>query len=383
MILKSILLKQCVLSILLFTVRIAYAEHDIIFCGERIPVTSNFVAEKLMNVIRAQIPGVNLPQLRKRVELNFPVVEYYLRATGLPDDFKYLAIVESGFQNLTSIAGARGFWQLMPATARELGLIISDDIDERDNIYKSTYAACKTLASNYLAIRKKYGISSWVLTAAAYNHGIGNISKAMNRQGRDYFSMDLNQETALYVYKIIAVKELFEYPELYMKDFGYNVFNSIAKAPDINLKTAKDDTKAFSSMEVKISKNNNSHPDSIIVSKSIKPLQNNQGEKSKPDLRSSSFKYVAANIKGRYNDFADGNLIGIELLENLELNGSFNRKGNLLQGKGWIIGDRIFVDLGYDSHDVTLIDIDGNKGIPLNSLKNNQTILLKITHDAD
>src|SRR5919112_3634753 len=76
--------------------------HDITFCGEKIPVTEHFVAERLMNVIRKQIPQVNLPQLRKRALANFPIVEYYLRATNLPEDFKYLAIVESGFLNQIS-----------------------------------------------------------------------------------------------------------------------------------------------------------------------------------------------------------------------------------------------------------------------------------------
>ncbi|HEX8278529.1 MAG TPA: transglycosylase SLT domain-containing protein, partial [Segetibacter sp.] len=103
--------------------------HDIIFCGERIPVSNNFVATKLMNVIRRQIPEVNLPQLRKRVVMNFPRVEYYLRQTGLPEDFKYLAIVESGFLNVTSPVGARGFWQLMPETARDMGLLVNGTVD--------------------------------------------------------------------------------------------------------------------------------------------------------------------------------------------------------------------------------------------------------------
>ncbi len=92
----------------------------------------------------------------------------------------------------------------------------------------------------------------------------------------------------------------------------------------------------------------------------------------------SRFQYVAANIKGKYKGFSDGDFISIELLENLELKGSFNRKGNSLTGKGWIIGERIFVDLGYDSHEVTLIDIGGNKGIALASLRNNESVFLKI-----
>ena len=237
--------------------------HDIIFCGEKIPVNNDFVSTTLMDVIRQQIPNVNLPVLRKRTEQNFPLVEYYLRATGLPEDLKYLAIVESGFLNQTSEAGARGFWQLMPGTARELGLVVSDNIDERDNINKSTYAACKVLASYYLQIRKRYNISSWVLTAAAYNTGIGNLLKKMNDQGNNYFSMNLNPQTALYVYKIIAVKELFEYPELYMKDFGYNVFSALKPPPINNLLNSNTNQTLFTSMTVNVNINDGEHPDSV------------------------------------------------------------------------------------------------------------------------
>ena len=356
--------------------------HDIIFCGERKPVDNNVVADKLMNVIRRQIPYVNLPQLRKRVELNFPVVEYYLRETGLPEDFKYLAIVESGFQNVTSTAGARGFWQLMPETARELGLAVTPSIDERDNIHKSTYAACKVLAAYYLKIRKQYGVSSWVLTAAAYNFGIGNMNNVINRQGNDYFTMNLNPETAVYVYKIIAVKELFENPELYMKDFGYNVFNG--KAIQHNrIDNANADTSMFKSMVIKVSEKDGQHPDKVIVKEQGQPQNMVMAEKSKTELDKSKYKYLAASIKGRYKDFEDGNLVTIELLENLNVHGSFNRKGNQLKGKGWFIGDRIYIDLGYGDHDVTLLDINGKKGVLLTALKNNEPILLKIANSSD
>jgi membrane-bound lytic murein transglycosylase D len=213
-----------IISLVLSIVANKAAAHDIIFCGERIPVNNDFVANKLMNVIRKQIPNVNLPSLRQRALLYFPFVESFLKRSGLPADFKYLPIVESGFLVQTSGAGARGFWQLMPATAKDMGLVVSTTLDERDDINKSTMAACKVLSSYYTTIQKKHKVSSWILTAAAYNFGIGNIINAIQNQGKDYFTMNLNAETAVYVYKMIAVKELFEFPELYMKSFGYNVF---------------------------------------------------------------------------------------------------------------------------------------------------------------
>lgn len=350
--------------------------HDIIFCGERIPVDNNFVSGTLMNAIRRQIPNVNLPELRKRAAQNFPLVEYYLQETGLPEDLKYLAIVESGFQNQISNAGARGFWQLMPATARELGLAVTDNIDDRDNIYKSTYAACKVLASYYLQIQKKYSISSWVLTAAAYNTGIGNMLKAMNKQGNDYFSMNLNAQTALYVYKIIAVKELFEYPELYMKDFGYNVFSSVKPPPLNNLRISNSDSSAFKSMTVNINTDDGEHPDSVSAKEPA--IENPAYIKPKNNaFKNQNAIYIAANIKGKYKNFSDGQLISIELQDNLTVNGIFNRKGNVIKGIGWLIDDRIFIDLGYEDHAVTLIN-DGKKGIAVAQLKNNQPVLLKV-----
>jgi len=369
----------CSVAVTLFTAALNAKAHEIIFCGERIPVQNNFVADKLMNVIRQQVPYVNLPQLRKRVEANFPIVEYYLRETGLPEDFKYLAIVESGFLNLTSKAGARGFWQLMPETATELGLVVSPTIDERDNIYKSTYAACKVLASYYLRIKKIYGVSSWVLTAAAYNFGIGRMSSAINRQGSDYFSMTLNPETALYVYKIVAVKELFEYPELYMKDFGYNVFQVVQGNTDPKLNTSTNDSAAFTSMEVKVNTSDGKHPSNVVIKEPEKPTTTL--EKSEDAINRNEFKYLSASIKGKYKNFHDGDLITIELQEDLEVKGSFSKKGNLMQGKGWFIGDRIFIDLGYSDHSVTLIDISGKKGVMPQDLKKDQSVLLKVVNN--
>src|SRR6218665_682560 len=217
--------------------------HEVVFCGERIPVDNNFVASKLMNVIRKQVPVVNLPKLRQQANAWFPTFERYLSRHGLPLDLKYIPVVESGFTNATSHAGAAGYWQLMPETARGLGLTVNDAIDERLDISKATEAACKLLKSYYSSI----GV--WALTLAGYNFGIGNISKAMKKQGSNYFSRQLNPETAIYVYKIIAVKELFEYPELYIKDFGYNVFNSQAK-PVVRNTTKGDDDDDFKSMKI-------------------------------------------------------------------------------------------------------------------------------------
>lgn len=303
MVLKIILAYLLINSSFCILYPTASYAHDITFCGEKIPVSNNFVAEKLMDVIRKQIPGVNLPQLRKRVLVYFPIVEHYLRETNLPEDFKYLAIVESGFLNQTSKAGAGGFWQFMPPVAREYGLTVTDEIDERNDIHKSTLAACKHLANYYLTIRKKYNISSWVLTAAAYNVGIGRIFKAVDKQGNDYFSMKLNPETAVYVYKIIAVKELFEYPELYMKNFGYNVFSSSSKSSEKNQQEVKPDLSAFDTMTVKVNENDGQHPESLPPINEVGNVVKSAITKIATKPTYKKVKLVAANIKGKYKNF--------------------------------------------------------------------------------
>ncbi|MEO6254561.1 MAG: lytic transglycosylase domain-containing protein [Ferruginibacter sp.] len=342
------------------------AQHEIIFCGERIPVADKFVSNKLMGIIKKQINYVNVSSLRQRVNQYMSQVEYYLNATNLPQDFKYLAIVESGFKNAVSGAGAAGFWQLMPETARELGLVVNGVVDERNDFNKATHAACKVLANYYLYIRKRFGISSWVLTAAAYNNGIGNIQNAIKKQGTNYFQMNLNEETAAYVYKIIAVKELFEFPELYMQDFGYNIFTSSGSGKSKNKGFDDADNLNIGGMTVKVNENDGEHPANL--DKKIKA-----GKKTDP----TKIKFVAAQLKGKYKNFKDGNLVSFVLLDDLQVFNRFTSKGTVIQGRGWIIDDRVLVDLGYD-HNVILLDLKNEKGIVLKELKNKEMVIMKV-----
>ena len=374
MIFKAIIF-QLTLCVCLNSIPLYTTGHDIIFCGERIPVNDKFVEDKLMNIIKKQINNVNVPELRQRVNQYMSIIEYYLEATGLPEDFKYLAIVESGFKNLVSSAGAAGFWQLMPSTARELGLVINGTTDERNDVNKSTYAACKVLATSYLYIRKNFGISSWVLTAASYNTGIGNIKNAITHMGTNYFQMELNPETAAYVYKIIAVKELFEYPELYMKDFGYNIFNktSAGKSKKANniLDAGKPET---GGMIVKVNENDGEHP--------LKLDKRSKNSTVSAKENSSKVKFVSAVIIGKYKKFKDGGLISIKLTDDLLVGSRFASKTTRIQGRGWIIDNRVMVDLGYE-HSVILCDLSNEKGIPLSSLKKNGKVILKVINTND
>jgi hypothetical protein len=341
--------------------------HDIVFCGERIPVGDQFVSDKLMNIIKKQINYVNVLSLRERVNQYMSQVEYFLHETNMPEDFKYLAIVESGFKNATSSAGAAGFWQLMPETARELGLVVNGIVDERNDFNKSTYAACKVLANYYLYIRKQFGISSWVLTAAAYNNGIGNIQNAIKKQGANYFQMQLNEETAAYVYKIIAVKELFEFPELYMHDFGYNIFTKKANpnSKDQNTNNISDKLN-IGGMTVKVDESDGAHP--VNLDKKLKPIKNTDASK---------IKFVSAQITGKYKKFKDGEIVSFILQEDLQVFNRYSAKGTIIQGRGWIIDDRVQIDLGYD-HNVILLDLTNEKGVALKELKNKGMVLMKV-----
>lgn len=341
---KHISICTIVLSIVLLTSNKLTAQHSVFFCGERIPLEKSFVADKLMNIIRKQVPLVNMKALRARSEAYFPIVVKYLKLFNIPEDLKYLPIVESGFMSsVSSRVGAHGYWQIMPRTGEQYGLIMNDVTDERENIYKASEVGCKLLRFHYDFYKKRYQIGSWVLAAAAYNNGVGNIDKAIKKQGTDYFTMNLNTETANYVYKIIAVKELFEYPEIYNKSFGYNVF---ATDKPVKAKIGGDENDAaFTTMQLDVSE---TETKSLEV---VKPA-----------------KYVPAKVIGTYKKFKDGNLVKIELEQDMTTPLGFSKKGYTFSVPGWIIDDRVFVDLGY-GHDLTLCDMGLQKGIALSDLK--------------
>ncbi len=133
-----------------------------------------------------------------------------MKEENIPDDFKYLAAIESGLQNVVSPAKAAGFWQFLKKTAEEYGLEVNDEIDERFHLEKATRAACKYLHDAF----KELG--SWTLAAAAYNAGINNIKKNIEVQRQNsYYDLLLNEETSRYIYRILAIKLIFCNPTVY------------------------------------------------------------------------------------------------------------------------------------------------------------------------
>lgn len=179
------------------------------FADETLPLGDKKVERKMKRILAAHSNDkVQTNQLQRRAAEWFPVIEPILAAYGIPNDFKYLALVESGTELSVSSKGAAGIWQFMPGTARTYGLKVNGRVDERYNLRKSTIAACKYIKDMYK------GLSSWTLVAAAYNVGDGRLKRQIDNQNQDnYYKMKLNRETGGYVYKVITMKQIIENPK--------------------------------------------------------------------------------------------------------------------------------------------------------------------------
>lgn len=184
------------------------------FAGEQVPlemidIKERFDRELLVNTYWQSQTLLFI----KRAHKYFPIIEPILQKNGLPMDFKYLALTESGLQNLISPAGATGYWQFLKETAKEYGLEVNDQVDERYHLEKSTQAFCDYI----LDAEKKFG--SWTKAAASYNMGMAGLSKQMQKQKVEfYYDLKLNEETERYVFRILALKEILSNPHRY----GFN-----------------------------------------------------------------------------------------------------------------------------------------------------------------
>ena len=184
------------------------------FAGEPVPLYNPDIRERLDRELLVNTYWQsNMLLIIKRANKFFPQIEPLLAQYGLPDDFKYLAVAESGLDNVKSSAGASGFWQFLKGTGREYGLEINDYVDERYNLELAT-----KVAAEYL-IKSKERFGSWTAAAAAYNAGNAGVNKQMVRQDvTDYYDLLLNDETSRYVFRILAFKEILSNPQKY----GFN-----------------------------------------------------------------------------------------------------------------------------------------------------------------
>ncbi|MEP3209606.1 MAG: lytic transglycosylase domain-containing protein [Maribacter sp.] len=185
--------------------------EDLNFAGEPVPQEDPEIMERIDREFLVNTYWQsNALLLMKRAHKYFPVIEPILAKNGIPEDFKYLAVAESGLENVVSSARATGFWQIMKATGKQYGLEINANVDERYHLEKSTEVACRYL-NKY---KKKYG--TWTLAAAAYNTGTGSVDKYLGIQKvNDYYDLLLGQETGRYVFRILAIKEILSHPEKY------------------------------------------------------------------------------------------------------------------------------------------------------------------------
>ena len=197
---------------------------DLNFADEPLPLKSPDILERMDKELLVNTYWQSNGLLMfKRAKKYFPIIEPILKEHGIPDDFKYLAVIESGLTNVVSPAGATGVWQIMPATGRENGLEVNDNVDERYHLEKSTHVACKYL------LKSKQELGSWTLAAAAYNAGNAGVSRRLKEQNvSDYYDLLLGEETGRYLFRIVALKEILSHPETYGFNFrDKDLYNNV------------------------------------------------------------------------------------------------------------------------------------------------------------
>ncbi|MBW4891176.1 lytic transglycosylase domain-containing protein [Mucilaginibacter sp. HMF5004] len=188
-------------------------DNTLNFADEMLPKDKKVKGKMTSSLRRHSFGNVQSEMLHRKAEKMFPVIEPILQEYGIPNDFKFIPLVESGFSEGRSPRGAYGPWQFMAGTARTYGLKVDKRHDERTNLRKATIAACKYL----LELHDQF--KSWTLVAAAYNTGSPNLARLIRKQSqKNYYRIKMNRETGVYVYNLIAMKQVINDPQGY----GYN-----------------------------------------------------------------------------------------------------------------------------------------------------------------
>ena len=187
--------------------------RDLKFANEKVPVYDFTVMESMERelIVNTYFHSQTI-LMHKRANRWLPFIASILKKNGVPDDFKYIAMIESNLANSVSPKGATGFWQFVDGAGKQYGLEVNDEIDERYNLEKSTIAACQYFKDAY----KLFG--NWTLAAASYNIGIDGLKTQVEKQkANSYYDLALNEETSRYIFRILAVKEIISNP----KNYGY------------------------------------------------------------------------------------------------------------------------------------------------------------------
>jgi membrane-bound lytic murein transglycosylase D len=194
------------------------------FAGEEVPLQIPDVYERFDRELHINSYMHNSTIfIMKRAARWLPQIEPILKANDIPEDFKYMAAIESALLNDVSPRGAVGFWQIMEPAGKELGLEIRNEVDERYDPLKATEAACKFL-------KKAYGkFGSWTLAAASYDRGMGGMERALeNQKVKTYYDLFLNDETSRYIFRLLAIKEIMQHPTKY----GFNISDKHTYKPE-------------------------------------------------------------------------------------------------------------------------------------------------------
>ncbi len=207
--------------------------EDLTFAGERVPLEKHDIKERIDRELLVNTYWQSNALLWiKRTHKYFPIIEPILEEKGVPDDFKYLAVIESNLRNVTSPAGAKGFWQLLKAAAKENGLEVNSNVDERYHLEKATRAACDYL----LKAKRKFG--TWTLAAAAYHDGNGGLNGKLNtQQVKSYYDVLAGENTQRYVPRIIAAKEILTQPKKYGFQFDQDDLYELPESYQVKVDT--------------------------------------------------------------------------------------------------------------------------------------------------
>jgi membrane-bound lytic murein transglycosylase D len=211
------------------------------FAGEKVELNKTDIHERIDRELLVNTYWQSNALLWfKRTHKYFPVIEPILKRKGVPDDFKYLAVIESDLRNVTSPAGAKGMWQMLSDAGKENGLEINDNVDERYHLEKATEAAC-----DYL-IAAKNRLGSWTLAAAAYHAGNFGIEKILKEQMVDnYYDVLAGENTERYIPRLVAAKEILSNPEKYGFEFDKEDLYEIGNTYTVKVDTVITNIAAF------------------------------------------------------------------------------------------------------------------------------------------
>ncbi len=214
---------------------------NVTFAGERIPLENFDTRESLdREILTSAYRHSSTILIIKRANRYLPVIEKILRKNNIPDDFKYLVAAESEYSNMISPAGATGFWQIMKATGIEQGMEINTVVDERYDIEKSTQFACDYFKKSY----EKFG--SWTLTAASYNCGRTALDEQIRiQQQENYYNLLLSEETARYIFRVVAYKLVISDPANYGFTIGKDELYPVLKYKEVKVDTAVTNFSSF------------------------------------------------------------------------------------------------------------------------------------------